>query len=222
MSGFLTSSVGKKYVMGLTALIWVGFIFSHMAGNLLIFVSPAAYNSYGHAIVTNKLLPVAEAGLVLALVVHVYLAISLTMGNRKARPNRYAASGSREKGASLASRTMALHGTVILVFVIMHLATFKYGTYYTTTVDGVEMRDLYRLMSEVFAQPGYVVWYVIALLFLFAHVTHGFASVFQSFGLLHPSYQGLIKKLSWVYGIVVIGGFLSQPIAIYLFPAKGG
>lgn len=215
MVGFLTSSVGKKYLMGFTALIWVGFIFTHMAANMLILFDPDAYNSYSHALITNKLIYVAEGILVGALLLHVIVAINLTVTNRKSRPQRYAAAGHREKGSSLGSRTMAIQGLAILAFIILHLATFKFGTVYTTTVNGVEMRDLHRLVLEVFAQPGYVIWYVIALVLLFAHVSHGVGSIFQSFGLLHPAYQPMIKKLSWTYGIVVIGGFLSQPMYVF-------
>lgn len=222
MSGFMTSTVGKKYLMGLTGLIWVGFIFTHMAANMLILFSPTAYNQYSHALVTNKLVYLAEGGLVLALLVHVFYALSLTIHNRKARPGRYAAAGSRAKGASFASKTMAIHGTIILAFIVLHLATFKFGTWYTTTVDGVEMRDLHRLVLEVFQQPGYVVWYVVALIFLFLHLSHGVSSVFQSFGLLHPSYQRAIKCFGWTYAIVVVGGFLSQPIYVYLIHGHGG
>lgn len=217
MSGFVTSSVGKKYLMGLTGLIWAGFLLTHMIGNMLILVGPDAYNSYSYALTTNHLLLFAELGLVAALAGHVILAIALSVRNRASRPQRYAAAGSRAKGSSLNSRTMIIHGTIILVFVILHLATFKYGTSYETVVENVKMRDLHRLVIEVFQQPGYVAWYVVALLFLLAHLSHGFGSMFQSFGLLHPSYQGLIKKLSWTYAIVVVAGFLIQPLYVFFF-----
>lgn len=213
---FLTSSVGKKYVMGLCGLVWLGFVLSHMAGNLLLFVGADAYNQYSHALTSNKLIYVAEGGLVVALLVHVILAINLTLENRAARGTRYAvAPGRGPKGSTLASRTMAIQGSLILAFVILHLATFKFGTYYTTTVNGVEMRDIHRLVVEVFASPGYVIWYVIALGFLALHLSHGTRSVFQSFGLLHPSYQGPIKKLGVIYATLVVAGFLAQPIYIY-------
>lgn len=222
MYNFLTSTVGKKYLMGLSGLIWTGFVFAHMAGNMLMFISADAYNAYGHALVSGNLIYFIEALLILALVTHVALAINLSLQNRSARPERYARAGSREKGSRWASRTMALHGTIILIFVVSHLITFKFGAYYETTVNGVVMRDLYRLMVEIFTQPIYLGWYVISLVLLGFHLSHGVGSVFQSFGLLHPAYQPMIRTLSWIYAIVVVGGFLSQPIAVFMLHQGGG
>lgn len=217
MLEFLKSTVGRKYLMGLSGLVWMGFILGHMAGNMLILVSADAYNKYGHAIVSNKpLLYGTEVVLVLALIVHVYTAISLTIRNRASKGSRYAMNSSGEKAASIGSRYMAVQGSAILAFVITHLATFKYGTYYEINVDGVLMRDLHRLILEVFQSPGYVACYVVALLLLLFHVRHGATSVFQSLGFLERKMQSGIQKIAWAYAIVVVAGFLSQPIYVFL------
>ncbi len=217
MLDFLKSTVGRKYVMGITGLVWMGFVLTHMAGNMLIFVSADLYNAYGHAIVSNKpLLYGAEAVLVLALIVHVATAISLTIQNRKARKTRYTMESNGEKGATTASKTMAVQGSVILAFIILHLATFKYGTHYDTMVDGVKMRDLHKLIIEIFQKPGYVFWYVISLALLMFHLSHGAHSIFQSFGVLERKMQKNLKKMAWAYAIIVAGGFLSQPIYVFL------
>lgn len=215
MSGFLGSTVGKKYLMGITGLIWAGFVLVHMAGNLLIFVSNDAYNAYGHAITSGNIVYVAELVLVLALITHVSLAINLTMNNREAKPQKYAVAASGKKKVTLASRTMAVQGSLILVFIILHLITFKYGTVYTTNVHGTEMRDLAKLMVEVFAQPGYVVWYVICLILLGFHLKHGVGSTFQSLGLMEGTYRETWRKLSIGYGIIVALGFIAQPLYIF-------
>jgi len=218
MLDFLKSTVGRKYIMGITGLVWMGFVLSHMAGNMLILISPDLYNAYGHAIVSNKpLLYGAETVLVLALVAHVGTAISLTIQNRKARNTRYAMTPNGEKGASLASKTMAVQGSIVLAFIILHLATFKYGTHYDTMVDGVKMRDLHKLVVEVFHQPGYVLWYVVSLLLLMFHLSHGAHSVFQSFGVLERKMQLGLKKFAWTYAVIVVLGFLSQPAYVFLF-----
>ena len=217
MLNFFRSTVGKKYLMGLTGLIWMGFVLSHMLGNMLILVSPDLYNAYGHAIVSNKpLLYGAETVLILGLIVHVTTAIQLTIKNKKARPDRYVASSSGLKKASFASRTMAIQGSIVLAFVILHLATFKYGTYYETIVDGVKMRDLHKLVIEVFQKPGYIAWYFISLVLLMFHLSHGAQSVFQSFGVLQRKMQPQLPKLAWTYAIIVVFGFLSQPIYVLL------
>jgi succinate dehydrogenase / fumarate reductase cytochrome b subunit len=217
MSGFLSSTIGKKYLMGLTGLVWAGFVFTHMAGNMTILVSPDLYNQYGHSIVSNKvLLYGVETLILLSLIVHVALAINLTMQNKHSKgiPSYNKPTG--PKRTPLASQTMIIQGTIILVFIISHLITFKYGPYYETTIDGVKMRDLAKLMGEVFKSPGAVTWYVVSLLLLCAHLKHGFGSVFQSFGLLHPSYQAKIKAASWAYAIIVTVGFISQPLYVFM------
>jgi succinate dehydrogenase / fumarate reductase, cytochrome b subunit len=217
MIDFLRSTVGRKYLMGATGLVWMGFIFGHMAGNLLILVSADAYNSYGHAIVTNKILLYGtEITLILAILVHVATAISLTLQNRGARSARYKVSPNGEKGPSWASQHMALQGSIILAFIILHLITFKYGTHYDTEVGGVPMRDLHRLVVEVFHKPGYIVWYFVALVLMMFHLSHGAHSVFQSFGILERKMQDKLKKFAWTYAIVVVAGFLSQPLYVYL------
>lgn len=203
--------------MGLSGIIWAGFVFVHMAGNMLILVDPGLYNAYGHSIVSNKALLFGTEGLlVAALITHAFCALSLTLANRKAKQSTYSNRSCGDKGPSLGSTWMAVQGSVILVFVILHLATFKYGTYYETTVNGVVMRDLSKLIIEVFKQPGYVVWYLIALFLLGIHLTHGVRSIFQSFGLLHPAYQPLIRKVGMIYALIVATGFISQPVYVFL------
>lgn len=216
MFSFLGTTVGKKYLMGITGLIWAGFVLTHMAGNMLIFVSHDAYNAYGHAITSGKLIYIAELVLVLALITHVYMAISLTKNNREAKGQKYAVAAKGAKRVTLASRTMAIQGSLILVFVILHLITFKYGQHYETNVDGVPMRDLAKLMEEVFQQPGYVAWYVVALILLGFHLKHGVGSTFQSLGLMEGTYRNVWTKLSIGYGIVVALGFISQPLYLFL------
>lgn len=217
MLNFLKSTVGKKYIMGITGLVWAGFVFAHMAGNMLIFVSHDAYNMYGHNLTSGNIIYVAEAILIVALLTHIICAIALTIQNKKARPQAYAKTPNGDKGARLASRTMGIQGTLILFFVIIHLVTFKFGTYYETTINGVVVRDLARLMVEIFKNPLVLAWYAVALFVLCAHLSHGFGSIFQSFGLMDRKYQPVITKLSWIYAIIVCLGFLSQPIYAYLF-----
>jgi succinate dehydrogenase / fumarate reductase, cytochrome b subunit len=212
-----SSSIGRKVIMGICGFIWAGFVFTHMAGNLLIFVSAEAYNKYGHAITSNKaLIYSAEVVLLFALVVHAFLGIQLYLENRRASPKKYAVAANKEKRATTASKTMAYQGSIVLFFIIYHLITFKYGTEYSVTYDGVEMRDLHRLMVEIFNQPAYVVGYIVCLLLLGLHLSHGFASVFQTLGLNHPKYMPTIKKLSIGYAAVVTAGFIAQPVYIFI------
>lgn len=217
MVGFLRSTVGKKFVMGISGLIWAGFILGHMAGNLLMFYSADAYNSYGHALTSGNLIYAVEAVLILALLAHVFCAISLTIGNRQAKGGRYLAQPTGSKKATTASRTMAVQGSVVLAFIIIHIATFKFGTYYETTVNGVVMRDLYRLVIEAFQNPAYAGWYMVSLVLIGFHLSHGIGSTFQSLGLMDRKNRHVFKKLSYAYAVVVAAGFMTQPIYAFLF-----
>jgi succinate dehydrogenase / fumarate reductase cytochrome b subunit len=212
---FFTSTVGMKYVMGLSGLIWVGFVMAHMLGNLLLFVGPEAYNEYSHTLTSGKLVYIVEAALVFSILSHVFMGARLTLKNKCAKGTRYHVQASGDKKVSRASRTMIFHGAIILFFVVYHLITFKFGTYYETTLNGVVVRDIHRLVVEVFSNPAYVAGYIFCLLLLTAHLSHGVGSMFQSFGLNSRAHDRKIKFISLVYALVVGGGFIIQPIYVY-------
>lgn len=200
--------------MGLTGLALAGFVFVHMAGNLLIIFKGAdAYNAYGHQITSNPLYPLMGYGLLGIFIIHIITAIMITWDNKKARPDKYAGGATKgEKAVPVASRTMAYTGALLMAFLITHLITFKYGIVYTTQVNGVEMRDLAKLFFEVFQSPGYVFWYVVSLVGVALHLKHGFAAAFQSLGFWHPRYTPALKCLAGLYGLVVALGFIAQPL----------
>jgi succinate dehydrogenase / fumarate reductase cytochrome b subunit len=204
-----------KYLMGLSGFIWVGFVMAHMLGNLLLFVGSDAYNEYGHALTSGKIIYVAEAALIFSLLTHVFMGMRLTLKNRAAKGARYHVQASGEKKVSWSSRTMVFHGAIILFFVIYHLITFKFGTYYETTVNGVVMRDIHRLVVEVFANPAYVAGYIVCLILLTAHLSHGVGSLLQSFGLNSRAHEKKRQAISCLYALVVGGGFIAQPIYVY-------
>jgi succinate dehydrogenase / fumarate reductase cytochrome b subunit len=205
-----------KYLMGFSGLVWVGFVMGHMLGNLLLFVSPEAYNEYGHALTSGKLIYVVEAALILSILSHVFMGIRLTLKNRVAKGVRYHAAPKGEKRGSWASQTMIFHGSIILFFVISHLLTFKFGGGGTVTVDGVVMRDLHGMVVEVFSNPLYVGGYIVSLLLLAAHLSHGVGSMLQSFGLNSRAHEKKVKIISIVYALIVGIGFISQPVYVYL------
>ncbi len=214
---YLTSSIGRKYLMAVTGLLWSGFVLTHMLANMLILFSPEAYNRYSHILISNPLIYIAEAALVVTLVVHAYSGVNLWLRNQRTKPQHYAVTPTGAKGASLASKSMIYSGTITLVFVILHLITFKFGKYYEVVYDGVVMRDLHRLVIEVFQSPAYVGWYLVCLVLLGVHLYHGFSSGFQTLGLNHPRYNRAIKGLGYFYGIVVAAGFISQPLYVFFF-----
>jgi succinate dehydrogenase / fumarate reductase cytochrome b subunit len=213
---FFTSSVGTKMIVALTGLGFAAFLVLHLAANLLVLVDEAAYNEYSHHLISNPLIYVAEAGLVLLFLTHAYKAVTNYFANRTARGGAYemktrAGHTSRK---SLASTTMIVTGTWLLVFMVLHLKTFKFGPWYET--PGGDMRDLARLVNEVFRAPLYVVFYVLSMAVVGLHLRHGVSSAFQSLGLAHPRYTPFILKAGIVVAVVMGLGFALIPVVIYL------
>ncbi|MCB0391719.1 MAG: succinate dehydrogenase cytochrome b subunit, partial [Bdellovibrionales bacterium] len=200
-SSYFCSTIGRKQFVGITGLLLSFFVLTHMLGNLLIFLGPEAYNVYSHKLVTNPFIYVAEAGLLGAFIVHVFIAIMLTRENKKARPQAYAMSASGDKATDFVQKSMIYQGVVLLVFVVWHLKTFKYGNIYeyTSQVNGEVMRDLYRLIIEVFSSPAYVLGYSVCLVVLGMHLSHGFSSSIRTLGFNHPKYDNKVRVLGKLY-----------------------
>ena len=160
-----STSVGSKILIALTGLGLGVFLIAHLAGNLLFLAGPEAFNEYSHKLISNPLIYLAEAGLLAIFVLHLLKAVGGFMANQAARPQAYAAkrwakTKNPKSRKSFASSTMIVTGTIILLFVVTHLFTFKFGPVYETPAG---LRDLYRLQVEVFSNPGYVGFYLLAM-----------------------------------------------------------
>ena len=210
---YFTSSIGKKQVMALTGLGLLGFTATHLLGNILILGGADMFNMYAHVLTSNNAIYVAEAGLFGMFVLHIVLAVIIKLQNVGARPHGYYVKMKTGRGETFASSTMALTGLLLLVFIILHLLNFKYGSNYPVTVDGVQIRDLYRTVIEYFRNPLYVAWYVFAMAALGLHTSHGFQSMFQTWGLNHKKYTPIVQMLASAYGLFVASGF--SLLAIY-------
>ena len=210
----LSSSIGQKFFMAVTGLALLGFLIAHMGGNLLMFAGPESYNAYSEALVSNPAIYLAEFILGAFFVWHLVTGVLVTRRNRAARPVAYehSASAGAPSRKSLASTTMILSGVVLLVFVPLHLKTFKFGPSYEAASDA-GIRDLHRLVIEVFESPGHLLWYVVALALLGFHAWHGFGSAFESLGVGYS--QGL-RRFGQGLALVIVSGFLLVPLAIYL------
>ncbi len=214
---FLTSSIGTKYLIGFTGLAFFAFLITHLAANLLILINPDGYNDYSHKLLTNPaLLYPAEIGLVLILAVHIFKTVTNYAKNRSARPERYdtkkrAGHTSRK---TTASSTMIWSGSLILIFLILHLKTFKFGPWYTTVADPT-VRDLARLVFEVFQNPAYVIFYVVCMVVVGLHLRHGISSAFQSLGVDHPRYTRWILTGGKTLALIMGALFALIPVWIY-------
>ncbi len=218
----LSSSIGTKILIALTGLALFVFLVAHLAGNLLFVLGPEAFNSYSHSLVSNPLVYVAELGLLAVFFIHVGKTVANFLSNWRARPTgyatrRWARSKNPRSRKSLASTTMILTGTVTALFVVTHLATFKFGTYYDAP-DGV--RDLYRLQLEIFSSPVYVAFYLLAMGVIFFHLWHGLASAAQSLGVDHHRWTPRLLALGRALSVLIAGGFAFLPVYTF-FVARG-
>jgi succinate dehydrogenase / fumarate reductase cytochrome b subunit len=207
--------VGTKLLMGVTGVALFVYMILHLAGNALIFAGPDIFNEYSHTLISNPLIVPIEIGLLVVFLIHVYKAVTLWRGNSAARPVDYTkkqlAGGASRK--SVASSTMIGSGLFLLVFVIIHVKQFKFGSWYQVTDSTV--RDLYRTEVEVFQNPLWVVVYVAATLLVGLHLRHGIASAFQSLGLDHPVYTRRLTAVSIVFAVLIGVGLAVIPVWVY-------
>jgi succinate dehydrogenase / fumarate reductase, cytochrome b subunit len=219
-SQFFSTSIGKKLLVGATGLFLCSFIIVHMIGNLQLLLNDdgKAFNAYADFMGHNELIQFVAWGLKIAILIHAIVALALTAKNLKARPVKYAVSPGNQT-SSWFSRQMAIMGSILLIFIIIHLKDFWYQFHFgdVPLVPGTEVKNLYVTVQEGFSQLWLVIIYVIGMVGLSFHLIHGFRSAFQTFGLNHVKYNGLINFLGvWVFGIIIPIGFAIIPVIIYL------
>jgi len=169
-----------------------------------------------------------EVGLALTILLHIVTAFQVTYSAKAARPVDY--ENAKTKGGpsknSVSSRNMIWTGVVLGVFLIVHVAQFRFGPSmedgYTASVDGVMVHDIYRVVVEAFAQLKWVAFYVGSMLFLGFHLRHGYWSAFQSLGIINPRWSKPIHALGLVIALLLAFGFLFIPIYIYATQSGGG
>jgi len=214
----LGSLVTTKLIIGVTGILLFLYLILHIAGNVIVIFGPETFNSYSHALISNPLVIPVEIGLLAVFLIHLFKAIRMTFENQRARPTKYEnkkwAGGVSQK--SVASSSMILTGVALLIFVPVHVLTFKYGPYYDYG-DGV--RDLYRLEVENFSSPAAVGLYILAMVLVGLHLWHGVPSSFQSLGLSGPRFTPFIRKVGRISAVVIAGGFIA--ITLWVFLAGG-
>ena len=223
LSVVLKSSVFRKQVSALTGLALVGFVVAHLAGNLLIFAGPEAFNDYAHQLQSlghGKVVWVMRFGLIGAFVIHMGLTIMLAIENSKARATRYEMTKSHGN-RKFATRAMKYTGIMIALFIILHLYDFTFGdkTGTASIVEGLndgESLGLFGLVWNSFQQWWRVILYILAVSSVGLHLTHAIQSVFQTLGFNHDRYTPLIQKLSLAVGILLALVFSSIPLYVAL------
>ena len=217
-----SSTIGRKIVMSLTGLFLCSFLVVHLIGNLQLFNDDGgkAFNIYSQFMGHNMVIRALEIVLLLGFVFHIWDAVALTRRNKSARSVKYAVNR-LEENSNWSSRNMGLLGTVILVFLLIHLYSFflptKTGALDQVVIDGEMVDDLYSHVVLAFQNPLYVLLYVISMVALAYHLIHGFQSAFQTLGLNHKKYSPAIRSFGYIFSILVCLGFASMPVYFFLF-----
>lgn len=217
----------RKFISGFTGLVWTLFVIGHLVGNLSLYnTDGSAFNKYAHFLEsTGVLLYIAEASLIVFILMHMVSGIQVWLGKRKARPEDYKLykSAGQKSKQSLASRTMIISGSLLILFLIMHIAYFKFNVHLTvdqvpmTELSGVDgqVRDLHKIVWDTFKDPIAAFGYTAIMLFLGLHLRHGIWSALQSLGFMKPKFTPIIYTIGGLLAALIAVGFLSIPLYIY-------
>jgi succinate dehydrogenase / fumarate reductase cytochrome b subunit len=212
---FLESTIGRKMVMGLTGLFLISFLIVHVGINCCIFLNDGGktFNSAAHFMSHNPLIRVMEIGLFVGFLLHIYLSLKLTLKNRKARPVKY----HMEDGKSNSkwySRSMGVLGSLLLLFLVVHLANFWVPT--KKAVFSGQEHDTFASMKAIFTLENWylILIYLVGVVSLSYHLLHGFQSAFQSLGINHRKYSPVIKQIGMWFSIIVPLLFALMPLTM--------
>ncbi|MDA3872799.1 MAG: succinate dehydrogenase cytochrome b subunit [Kiritimatiellae bacterium] len=220
------SSVLKKLLTGITGLSLVLFLVAHLIGNLTLFAGPDVFNAYArflHHFMHGMFIRFAEFGLLAFFLLHIWSALSVQLGKKKARPSAYQkseyAGGPSKK--SFHSLYMAVSGGIILLFVVIHLLNFKYADHEAigtmTLENGIEVVNVYKLVVSTFqGNFGIVLFYMLAMGVLCSHLMHGIWSAFQSLGLARPSTIPYLHLAGMALAVALSVGFFLLPLLIFM------
>jgi succinate dehydrogenase / fumarate reductase cytochrome b subunit len=215
------STLGRKLLMGLTGLFLIMFLVVHLAGNMQLLKDDngEAFNAYAEFMGHNALIQLISKANFGFIILHILISLFLTMKNRDARGPEGYASNAKKKSSIWASRNMGILGTLILIFLVIHLKDFwgesKFGDLKTATYGDENYGDLYAQVVYWFGKGWYVALYVFCMCALAFHLWHGFASAFQTLGLRHPKYTPIITFVGRAFAIIVPALFAWIPISLF-------
>ena len=220
-SVLIKSSLAKKYWMAGTGLFLCLFLVGHLLGNLQLLlpaeIASDSFNLYAKFMTTNLLLK-SFILTYFSILFHAIDGILLVVQNKKARPVDYAYN-KPSANSNWASRNMGLLGTVLLLFLVVHMRSFWYEMHFgdipTVLIGGEDVKDLYAITTSAFQELWYVILYVVCMVAIAFHLSHGFSSAFQTIGATHPKYSPIVKKIGYAFGILIPFAFAIIPLALY-------
>ncbi len=215
LSKAFTSSVGRKFVMGLTGLFLITFLIVHVSINALIFFNDGgkSFNEAAHFMSSNTIVRILEIGLFAGIILHIIQAVMLTAQNKAARPQGYTFNNP-SANSKWYSRSMGLLGTLILMFLVLHLYHFWWPTKVAFYTD--QEHDTFQNIKMIFQELWVVAIYVLGVISLGYHLLHGFQSSFQTMGWNHKKWTPVVKTIGIWFSIIVPIIFALMPISIYL------
>jgi len=221
LSKFLTSSIGKKFIMAVTGSFLLIFLIIHLIGNFTLFFGPNTFNGYVKTLdVIKPLIRVIEVVLLAAFVFHIFYGTLLWLEDKKMQGGKfigkYRINASRQN-SSFSSRTSFVTGSIVFIFLVLHLGTFFWRFNVHDPEGLANTHEYFNIVSGFFQIWWYVALYVIAVLLLGFHLNHGFQSAFQTFGWNNKKYFPLVQKIGTIYAIIMALGFASMPIYFFFF-----
>ncbi len=215
---FYQSSIGKKYIVAVTALVLILYVLGHLLGNLQIYLGPDKINRYAEFLhQLGPILWVVRVFLIVAFVTHIVATIQLARENRRAKPQKYAVASYQR--STRASRTMIVSGLIVLCFVIYHLLQFTLlvtDPEFRQLHDSLGRHDVYRMLILGFRHPLVSLFYVVGLFLLTSHLSHGFASVMQTLGINNRKIANFVSIGGQALAWVIFAGYVSIPLTILL------
>ena len=204
--------------MAVSGLVLVGFIISHLLGNLLIFGGPEALNAYGAKLRhLGWLLWVARVFLIVMVAVHITTSVQLAVENRRARPQRYRVQ--RYAETTPAARAMLVSGLLVLAYLVYHLLHFTFrvtNPEISHGVDALGRHDIYSMVVRSFQQPLIALTYIAGMAFVCLHLSHGVGSAFQTLGLTTERTIPVLTWISRLFALAVFLGYCAIPVAVLL------
>ena len=204
--------------MALSGLVLVGFIISHLLGNLLIFRGPEALNAYAQKLRHyGALLWAARAFLLVAVLVHIKTSMELAIENRRARPQGYRMQ--RHAETTPAARLMVLSGLLVLTYLVYHLLHFTFRVTnpgISHGVDALGRHDVYSMVVHSFQRAPIALAYIAGMAFVCLHLSHGVGSAFQTLGLSNERTLPLYQWSSRFFALAVFLGYCAIPVTVFL------
>ena len=221
MNLFIYSTLFRKSIASASGLFLVIFLIGHLIGNLqLIFytgeIAQKKFNLYAAFMTTNPIIKTLSYLTYTSILIHTIITMFLVYKSKKARPVSYQINP-ESLNSSWISRNMPLLGTVILIFIIIHMKSFWYEMHFGIIPKDIwGNKDLYTITTIAFKELWYTSFYVISIIFIGMHLLHGIESSFQTIGLKNRKYRKSIKIFSTILATSLAFLFAIIPIILYI------